>query len=102
MFVLVEMCACIFRYRLVNHCPFLNISILGRPTPIIIQNIFFVQKSEILQCKSGTKVNTEVNGQVLKNVGTYWNIRHHGYILELEQPRKTAKIPQIFSDFYYE
>ena len=25
-----------------------------------------------------------------------------GYILELEQPRKTAKIPQIFSDFYYE
>jgi len=27
---------------------------------------------------------------------------HLGYILELEQPRKTAKIPQIFSDFYYE
>jgi len=26
----------------------------------------------------------------------------NGYILELEQPRKTAKIPQIFSDFYYE
>jgi len=26
----------------------------------------------------------------------------YGYILELEQPRKTAKIPQIFSDFYYE
>jgi len=25
-----------------------------------------------------------------------------GYILELEQLRKTAKIPQIFSDFYYE
>ena len=25
-----------------------------------------------------------------------------GYILELEHPRKTAKIPQIFSDFYYE
>jgi len=24
------------------------------------------------------------------------------YILELEHPRKTAKIPQIFSDFYYE
>jgi len=24
------------------------------------------------------------------------------YIWELEQPRKTAKIPQKFSDFYYE
>jgi len=25
-----------------------------------------------------------------------------GKSLELEHPRKTAKIPQIFSDFYYE
>ena len=29
-------------------------------------------------------------------------ISAYAYILELEQPRKTAKIPQIFSDFYYE
>ena len=29
----------------------------------------------------GTKINTEVNGRVLKNVGVYVNIRHHWFQL---------------------
>jgi len=28
--------------------------------------------------------------------------KYMGVHFRLEQPRKTAKIPQIFSDFYYE
>jgi len=31
--------------------------------------------------QEGTKVNTEVNERVLKNLGTNWNIRHHWFQL---------------------
>jgi len=67
---------------------FLNFIILGRglcpspdPTQLLFEIEFFIKKSEILLCKSmqkeGRKVNIEENGRVLKNLGTYWNIRHH-------------------------
>jgi len=31
--------------------------------------------------QEGTKVNIKVNGRVLKNLDTYWNIRHHCFQL---------------------
>jgi len=34
---------------------------------------------EINACQEGTKINIEVNEWVLKNIGTYWNVRHHWF-----------------------
>jgi len=50
--------------------------------------------SVIDSIRYGYQLNRELRTQVSDT--------SKGFILELEQPWKTAKIPQIFSDFYYE
>jgi len=65
---------------------FLNVVILGRgqPPPQTTHHfskLNFTSKTlnftmQINAYQERTKINTEVNEQPLKNIGTHWNIRH--------------------------